>query len=80
MLNKGILIGYVGTDSEMKFTPGGTPVANFSLAVKEAARSGNGDQSHPRFLAISLMGMDWYWLLSQECNQLSAGSGNRAQP
>ena len=32
-MNKVILIGNVGADSEMKFTPGGIPVANFSLAV-----------------------------------------------
>jgi single-strand DNA-binding protein len=35
MLNKVMLIGYVGADSEMKFTPGGIPVTNFSLAVNE---------------------------------------------
>ena len=33
MLNKVILIGYAGADSEMKFTPGGIPVANFSRVL-----------------------------------------------
>jgi single-strand DNA-binding protein len=40
MLNKVMLIGYAGADSEMKFTSAGIPVANFSLAVKEVFRTG----------------------------------------
>jgi single-strand DNA-binding protein len=44
MLNKAMLIGYAGADSEMKFTPGGIPVANFSLAVKEVYKNGDGEK------------------------------------
>jgi single-strand DNA-binding protein len=44
MLNKVILIGYAGADSDMKFTPGGIPVANFSLAVKETYKNGDGEK------------------------------------
>jgi single-strand DNA-binding protein len=44
MLNKVMLIGYVGADSEMKFTSGGIPVANFSLAVKEVYKNGDGEK------------------------------------
>ena len=44
MLNKVILIGYAGADSEMKFTPGGIPVANFSLAVNETYKNGDGEK------------------------------------
>jgi len=44
MLNKVMLIGYVGADSEMKFTPGGVAVANFSLAVKETYKNGDGEK------------------------------------
>jgi single-strand DNA-binding protein len=44
MLNKVMLIGYVGADSEMKFTAAGIPVANFSLAVKEVYKSGDGEK------------------------------------
>ncbi len=44
MLNKVMLIGHVGADSEMKFTAGGVPVANFSLAVKETYKSGGGEK------------------------------------
>ena len=44
MLNKVLLIGYAGADSEMKFTAAGIPVANFSLAVKEVYKSGDGEK------------------------------------
>jgi single-strand DNA-binding protein len=39
-----MLIGYVGADSEMKFTAAGIPVANFSLAVKEVYKNGDGEK------------------------------------
>jgi single-strand DNA-binding protein len=44
MLNKVMLIGYAGADSEMKFTAAGIPVANFSLAVKEVYKNGGGEK------------------------------------
>jgi single-strand DNA-binding protein len=44
MLNKVMLIGYVGADSEMKFTAAGIPVANFSLAVREVYKNGDGEK------------------------------------
>jgi single-strand DNA-binding protein len=44
MLNKVMLIGYAGADSEMKFTPAGIPVADFSLAVKEVYKKGDGEK------------------------------------
>lgn len=34
-VNKAILVGNLGRDAELKFTAGGTPVANFSLATTE---------------------------------------------
>ena len=43
-MNKVMLIGYVGADSEMKFTPGGIPVTNFSLAVNETYKNGGGEK------------------------------------
>ena len=39
-----MLIGYAGADSEMKFTPAGILVANFSLAVNETYKNVNGDK------------------------------------
>jgi single-strand DNA-binding protein len=44
MLNKIMLIGYAGADCDMKFTPSGIPVANFSLAVKEVYKNGDGEK------------------------------------
>jgi len=34
-VNKAILIGNLGSDPELKYTPGGQAVANFSLATNE---------------------------------------------
>jgi len=44
MLNKVLLIGYAGADSEMKFTAAGIPVANFSLVVTEVYKNGDGEK------------------------------------
>ncbi|MBY0517896.1 MAG: single-stranded DNA-binding protein [Bacteriovoracaceae bacterium] len=35
-VNKVILLGRLGQDPELKYTPGGAPVCNFSLATTEA--------------------------------------------
>ncbi len=35
-VNKVILIGNLGSDPEVKYTPDGTPVANFTLATSES--------------------------------------------
>ncbi|HAH14863.1 MAG TPA: single-stranded DNA-binding protein, partial [Chloroflexi bacterium] len=35
-LNKVMIIGRVGRDPEMKFTPGGEAVANFSVATSRS--------------------------------------------
>ena len=34
-VNKAILIGHLGRDPEIKYTPGGTAVANFSIPTNE---------------------------------------------
>lgn len=44
MLNKVMLIGYAGGDSEMKFSASGTPVANFSMAVNETFKNAQGEK------------------------------------
>ncbi len=41
-LNKVMLIGNVGQDPEMKYTPQGTPVVSFSLATNESYKDQNG--------------------------------------
>ena len=34
-INKAILVGHCGKDAEVRYTPAGAPVANFSLATTE---------------------------------------------
>jgi len=42
-LNQILLIGRAGNDPEMRYTPSGTPVTNFSLAVNNNRRDQNGE-------------------------------------
>ena len=42
-LNQILLIGRAGTDPEMRYTPNGTAVTNFRLAVNNSRRGSNGD-------------------------------------
>jgi len=42
-VNKVVLLGRSGGDAELKFTSGGKPVANFSIAVNESFKNSNGD-------------------------------------
>ena len=42
-INKLIVLGYAGNDAELKFTAGGKPVANFSVAVNESFKNSNGN-------------------------------------
>ncbi len=41
-VNKVILIGHLGADPEMKYTPNGTPVCTFRVATNEAYRDSSG--------------------------------------
>jgi single-strand DNA-binding protein len=43
-VNKVILIGRLGKDPEVKYTPSGAPVAKFSLATDEVFKDRNGEQ------------------------------------
>jgi len=42
-VNKVILIGRLGKDPELKYTPSGVPVAKFSLATDESFKDRNGE-------------------------------------
>jgi single-strand DNA-binding protein len=43
-VNKVILIGNLGRDPEVRYTAGGTPVANFSMATSERWTDASGDR------------------------------------
>ena len=43
-MNKIILIGRLGRDPEMNYTPGGVAVTRFSLAVNRVTKSGTGEK------------------------------------
>ena len=43
-VNKVILIGRTGADTELKYTSNGKPVANFSLAINDSFKNGDGEQ------------------------------------
>ena len=43
-LNKVMIIGILGRDPELRYTPGGRPVASFSVATSRTWRSADGEQ------------------------------------
>lgn len=43
-LNKIMVIGYLGRDPEMRFTPSGKSVSNFSVACNRTWKSADGDK------------------------------------
>ena len=43
-VNKVILIGNMGADPELRYTPGGTAVTNFNIATNESWTDNSGDQ------------------------------------
>lgn len=43
-LNKVMVIGYLGRDPEMRFTPSGKSVANFSIASSRSWKSADGEK------------------------------------
>ena len=44
MVNKAILIGRLGKDPEVRYTPDGTMVTNFTLATDESYKDKNGEK------------------------------------
>jgi len=44
MVNKAILIGRLGKDPEVRYTPDGTMVTNFTLATDESYKDKNGER------------------------------------
>ena len=70
-MNKVILIGRLGRDPEMKFTPGGESVCNFSLAT---SRSWNNANSGERQEVTEWHNIVAWRKLAEQCNEyLSKG-------
>lgn len=55
-VNKVILIGRLGKDPEMKYTPSGTAVANFSLATKESFKKDGNVNEETEWHEITVWG------------------------
>ena len=65
-MNKVILIGRLGRDPEMKFTPGGEAVCNFSLAT---SRSWNNANSGERQEVTEWHNVVAWRKLAEQCNE-----------
>ena len=64
-LNKVIVIGNVGTDPEMRYTPNGSPVTSFRLAVSRVYTPADGERRQET---------EWFTVvawnqLAEQCNQ-----------
>jgi single-strand DNA-binding protein len=64
-LNKMMVIGNVGTDPELRYTPNGNPVTSFRLATSRAYTTGDGDRRQDT---------EWFTVvawnqLAEQCNQ-----------
>jgi single-strand DNA-binding protein len=57
-VNKVILLGNLGRDPELRYTPGGQPVANFSIATNEswAKKDGSGREERTEWHRIVAWG------------------------
>ena len=64
-LNKVMLIGNVGTDPEMRFTPSGNPVTSFRIATNRAYTTSDGERKQET---------EWFTVVAwkkqaESCNQ-----------
>ena len=56
-MQKTLLIGYLGKDPEMKYTPGGTAIATFTIASTERWKNSAGEpQEHTEWCNIKAFG------------------------
>lgn len=55
--NKIIVVGNLGRDPELRYTPQGTPVCSFSVATNERRKDKNGEmQDHTTWFRVTLWG------------------------
>ena len=72
-LNKVMIIGNVGTDPEMRFSPNGNPVTNFRIATSRIFTTSEGERKQET---------EWFTVvtwskLAESCNQFLT-KGRRA--
>ena len=55
--NKIIIVGYLGRDPELRYTPQGTPVCDLSIATTERRKDKSGElQDHTTWFRVNLFG------------------------
>ena len=64
-LNKVLIIGSLGADPEMRFTPGGKPVTSYSVAVNRGWRTSEGERKE----ATEWFNVVAWGNLAEICNQ-----------
>lgn len=53
--NKIFVVGYLGRDPELRYTPDGTPVCNFTIATTERKKDKSGEfQDHTTWFRVNL--------------------------
>jgi single stranded DNA-binding protein len=77
-VNKLIVLGHVGSDAELKFTAGGKPVTNFSVAVNESFKNSNGDNVDRAewFHCVAWNGLAFYRRTRERSIRSNLHSGN----
>jgi len=69
--NKVILCGHLSSDPEVRYTPNGTAITGFSLAVNRSFKKNNELQKEVSFFEVTVFGKN-----AENCGQyLSKGSG-----
>ena len=66
MLNKIMLIGNLGKDPELSYTPSGTAVTKFSVAVSRRTKDKNSDERREETTWFNVVAWD---RLAETCNQ-----------
>jgi single-strand DNA-binding protein len=64
-LNKVLIIGTLGSEPEMRYTPGGKPVTSFSVAVSRGWRTSEGERKE----ATEWFNVVSWGNLAEICNQ-----------
>ena len=74
-MQKTLLIGYLGRDPEMKYTPGGTAIATFTIASTERWKNSAGEpQEHTEWFNIKVFGKQHNQRRCDRTNPLAAAN------